>query len=327
MDRANSLRDRDHRTTPVHRKPAPPCPPRSPFSHGSLHLQLAESCEDHKVDTFTPPVIMRTILALISKILAAVLLATLSAGCSDGAKKSRLEASAKKYFDAGELEKAKIEYLNLIKLDPANAAAAGGLGQIWMEQGVPWRATPYLLEARKLKPEDIPLRNSLLKALIAVGGVKEAREEAAAILTAAPDNGEALMLLADTTGSPEDIESARQQIAKFPGQDTAAVHLAAASLALRGNDTAAAEVALAKALTADPKSVTALTVSANLLLKGNDVAGADLKFKAAADLVSARSPHRLKYAQFKAQQQKPEALEQARLLADNLHHPSLRAQK
>ena len=47
------------------------------------------------------------------------------AGCSPAAKKARLEKNAESYRTAGDYDKARIEYLNLLRADPQNATEIG----------------------------------------------------------------------------------------------------------------------------------------------------------------------------------------------------------
>ncbi|HWB01681.1 MAG TPA: tetratricopeptide repeat protein [Verrucomicrobiales bacterium] len=254
---------------------------------------------------------MRTFPGFLRRLLTFLLFVALFAGCSSKAKKGRHEESAKKYFDAGEYEKAKLEYINVLKLEPGNPAALGRMGLIWSLQGAPLRAIPYLQEYCRLSPGDISLRGHLLASWMAISNLKEAREEAMATLKLNPDNADALTTLAEIARSPEEIAGAREQIAKFPDQRSAAVHLASAFLSLWAKDRAGADIALTRSLAADPGSPKALLLSATLLLKDNDISGAEAKFKTAALAAPVRSFQRIRYAEYKSQQKTPEAQKEA----------------
>jgi tetratricopeptide (TPR) repeat protein len=260
---------------------------------------------------------MRTPLPLLANFVAIVCVSMAVTGCSSKARKARLEESAKKYFDAGEFEKAKIECLNVIKLDPKDAAALSRLAMIWTEQGSPVQALPYFVEARKLAPDDLALRTKMMSTLVTLAAGKEARAEATAILQKAPDNGEALIALAETSGTREDIASTREEIRKFPGRESAAAHIAEATLLIRENDAASARDAIEKALAADPKSVKALTMSAGLILKQGDREEGLRRLKTATELSPIRSSYRLKHAEFTAATPGPAAAEEAnRMVAE-----------
>src|SRR5271156_1279578 len=73
----------------------------------------------------------------IRRILWAVLFAAIVSGCSREGKISGLLERANNYFNAGQYDSARIEYLNILKLDPQNAIAFQRLGTIWFEEGTP----------------------------------------------------------------------------------------------------------------------------------------------------------------------------------------------
>src|ERR1700730_17851812 len=108
---------------------------------------------------------LRNRVQIITLLLAAVILS----GCFAGAKKSRILERADRYFRAGEYDKAKIEYLNLLRLDNQNVTAFQQLGFIWFEQGVPLRAIPLLLKVRELAPHSVAARAKLAVGFMAVG--------------------------------------------------------------------------------------------------------------------------------------------------------------
>jgi tetratricopeptide (TPR) repeat protein len=238
---------------------------------------------------------------LILKSTALLFAAITLVGCSPGAKKARILDRADSYFKAGEYDKAKIEYMNLLRLDNQNVTALQQLGLIWYEEGAPIRAIPFLYRIRDLAPQNIPARTKLGLALMAVNDLEEVRKEAVAILAQDPSNGDAIFLLADASRSKYDITDAEQQLDKFPQKDTAAFHLASASLAARKGEIGAASEQVQQALAAEPKSARAHLVLGYLYLLRKDPSRAGAELKAAADLAPLRSQERLKYVQFQAQ--------------------------
>ena len=60
---------------------------------------------------------MPTLKRILSRALTAALV-VVAIGCSAEAKKSRLLSRADRYFDSGDYDKAKIEYLNVLRADP-----------------------------------------------------------------------------------------------------------------------------------------------------------------------------------------------------------------
>src|SRR5437764_1970045 len=234
--------------------------------------------------------------------LAAILaLVLVSSSCTSEVKKSRYLARADRYFKAGEYDQAKIEYLKVLRVDPANAVAYARCGAMWADEGVPLRAGAYLLKARELASKDLDNRYKLALVYLRVGQPNEAFKEATEILKQAPDNGPALALLAETALTPEQTQTAEQELQKFPQQDNPYIEVTNAVVAIRKGDLSKAEAALNHALSLDPKCVQAHIGLAQLSLNKKDNARAGQELKAAADLSPVRSWERLTYAEFKLQ--------------------------
>src|SRR5437667_10527445 len=114
---------------------------------------------------------------ILFRIVTLILAIFLVTACSKEARKARLLSEADSYFKAGNYDKAKLSYLNVLQLDPQNALAFQQLGLIWLEQGDPFRAIPFLLKVRELAPQNIAARAKLALSLKAVGQSAEARKE------------------------------------------------------------------------------------------------------------------------------------------------------
>ena len=239
--------------------------------------------------------------ALLVRVFTALLLAVLSVACTPKAKKERYAKRAEKHFQAGDYEKAKIEYLNVLRLEAENPAAVERLGTIWSEQGAPLRAFPFLLKTREIAPEKLEARIKLAHAFMAVGHVAEARKEAEAVLEKAAGHEDAILLAADTARTKEEIAFTEEQLGKFSNQQSAAFHVAAANLALRQGDGARAQTELNKAIAADPNSVAAHGALGTYFLLQKDPAKAGEEFRIAAERSPPRSLARLRYAEFKTQ--------------------------
>lgn len=229
-----------------------------------------------------------------------LLLAVILSGCSAGAKRSRALERADRYFKAGEYDKAKVEYLNLLRLGDQSVTPFQQLGFIWSEQGVPLRAIPFLLKVRELAPNNLPARSKLALAFAHIGQPAEVRKEAVVILEQEPGNSEAIVLLADTSQTKEEIAAAAQQLEKFPQRNTAAFHLASATLALRKGELGAASDELQQALTAEPNSAQAHLATAYMYVLRKNPTHALPEFKIAAELAPLRSAERIKCAEFQA---------------------------
>src|SRR4051812_34891639 len=87
-----------------------------------------------------------------TRITAAVLFVLTLGGCSKEAKEARAFKRGEEDLAAGKYEAAKIDYMNVLRLNGGNGAAIARLGSIWYEEGAPLRALPFLLKASKLDP-------------------------------------------------------------------------------------------------------------------------------------------------------------------------------
>src|SRR5262249_20935560 len=223
----------------------------------------------------------------------------LSCSCTPEMKKTRALQQGESHFKAGDYDAAKIEYLKVLRLDAGNAVALARCGAMWAAEGVPLRAGPFLMEARKKTPQDPDNRYKLALVYVQVNQVQEAFKEATEILKLAPDHGPALALLAETAVTPEQIQAAEQEVEKFPHHDSPYFEIANAALAMRKGDLAKAEATLNHALAVDPKCLEAHTAMAVLAMAKKDDARAEEELKTAAELSPVRSQDRLSYAQFK----------------------------
>src|SRR5437868_5971387 len=237
----------------------------------------------------------------ILRLIALLVLVLVACSCTSEIQKSRYLARAERYFKAVEYDQAKIEYLKVLRIDSANAVAYARCGAMWADEGVPLRAVAFLLKARELAPEDVDNRYKLALVYLRVGQANEVFKEATEILKQAPGNGPALAILAETSVSPEQSQTAEQELQKFPHHDDPYVEVANAALAIRKGDLAKAEAALNHALSLDPKCAPARIGLAQLSLNKKDDARAGQELKSAADLSPVRSRERLAYVEFKMQ--------------------------
>ncbi len=233
-------------------------------------------------------------------LVALLLVSVCAVGCTAEMRRARHQRRAESFLKEGNFEKAKIEYLNVLRSDPQNLAAFKAIGSMWMEQGAPLRAGPFFARAKELAPKDPEVRMKMARVFAAVGDIASAQQDVLAALQLQPDNAEALVLLADTIWRPEDLGLLEEALQKFPNKENARYQVAIASLALRKGDAPAAEAALREAQALDPKLPLAHSAMAGLQMLRRDFAKAGPEFQQAAELASARSPERLKFAEFQA---------------------------
>lgn len=238
---------------------------------------------------------------LFTVLLVVGLLSFSGVGCSKSAKKERHLQRANNYFQASQFDKAEIEYLTVLQLVGPDPVAVQQLARIYFDRGDMPRTFAFYGELLKQNTNNVEahLRRGLV--FFAAHKPKEAREEAAFVLSREPTNDEALLLLVDAATTPKELESAHQSLLKLAPQSgqRAAWFLAMGSLSLRQQDTKSAETSFDKALALDPKNAAVHGALGNFYWMREDLAKADRSFKTAADLSPIRSNRRLKYAEFK----------------------------
>ena len=233
---------------------------------------------------------------------AVILLAFAGTGCSAKAKRAYHLQRANRYFDAGQYDRAEIEYLNVLRNDPQNSPAMGRLGVIYFEEGRLQRAAFFLAKGSQMATNDLTLRLKLGYIYSAVGQFQPARDAAIFILDRKPQDDDAPLLLAEAAVKPKEIEAARQRLqALIHNGDRAAYEVALGNLALRERDLKTAESAFNRALSLDAKSSAVNAAMGALRWAQNDLKPAESFFKAAADAAPIRSPRRMQYARFKIQ--------------------------
>jgi len=237
---------------------------------------------------------------ILFRIVTLFLAATLITACSKESRKARALGEADNYFKAGNYDKAKLSYLNVLRLDPQNALAFERIGAMWQEDLALLRAAAFLARASELDPTNVQNRTRLARCYAAIGRSADGAKEALKVLEQVPDNGDALIALTEAARNKEDIEAAEERLEKFPKKDDVSFYLASANLLFKKGDPAAAGNILRQALAADPKSSQAHLAMGDLCLFQKDQKQAGEEFKKAADLAPVRSIERLKYAAFKS---------------------------
>jgi tetratricopeptide (TPR) repeat protein len=232
--------------------------------------------------------------------MAALLILVVINGCSAETNKVKLLEHAQRDLAAGQYDDARIEFLKLLQSDPDNAAVIHQLGVIWFDEGAPLQALPFLLRMREIAPDNLDARTKLGLVLQFLGEISEARKEAVAILDLAPIHDEAIILLADTSRTQQEVNETEQRLQKFTDHRRVSFHLALASLALRKGDLVSAEKEIKQGLTLDQKSPSAHLAMAGLLSLRKDSVRSGQELKIAAELSPVRSAARLRYAEFQA---------------------------
>ena len=126
--------------------------------------------------------------------------------------------------------------MKLLLADPRDELPFQRLGFIWTEEGAPLRAVSFLMKARELAPNDLPNRVTLARTLMSLSRTDEARKEVLAVLDQSPEDDEALVLLADTDQTKEDLDYTDQYLRKVSTSDKLSAQLASANVAVQKGD-------------------------------------------------------------------------------------------
>ncbi|MFO1499951.1 MAG: tetratricopeptide repeat protein [Verrucomicrobiota bacterium] len=233
--------------------------------------------------------------------LALLSVLVLVAGCSKESRKARHLADADRYYDQHRFAEARLEYINVLQMDPNEPRALERFGAICYEQGQTHQAFALLHKAKELRPTNAVTRLNLARLDLSMGQVDAAREEIIAVLKTAPDNADAILLLTDALANAAHVTDTEQRLREFAAKNgnKAAVHVALGKLALIRGDQATCASELQQALALETNSIPALLASGSLDWARGALTNAADHFKRAADLAPQDWATRLKYAEFK----------------------------
>src|SRR5206468_9059251 len=119
---------------------------------------------------------------------------------------------ATRYFQSEDYEKAQIEFMNVLRLDPQNPIAISRLGLICFEQGRLATAYSLLRKSEKLQPDDLEVRLKLGLTCFNLTGFNQARDEAIYIIQKQPTHEEALCLLVESSVTSKDLDDTQQRL-------------------------------------------------------------------------------------------------------------------
>lgn len=211
-----------------------------------------------------------------------------------------------RFFKNREFEKAAIEYLNVARAQPTNAVAIMQFGYSCFESGKMKEAFQALLYARKCgaKSDEIAMKLALI--YLWAGQHAKAREEILTVLDHEPANLDALLLLADASREPRDLEDARARL-KAHEQDLSnksVYYLALGALDVRARDLEGAARSYQTAIQTDPKSADAYMQMAGLYAMQGDTNRANAAFEKASSLSPTNTAVGLRWAAFQLSQGK-----------------------
>jgi len=168
--------------------------------------------------------------------------ALIVAGCSHSAETSAMLDRADRYVREGKYSDARIAYDSILAADRDNATALEKAGLLHYQLGQLSSAYSRLLTAERLNPKSAPVRLGLGRIALIRGKRDEARQEAATVLQADPQNADALLLFAAAAEDPADVDEAIRRIEKSPADfpKRASSRFVLASLYRRKHDSSSA---------------------------------------------------------------------------------------
>lgn len=245
---------------------------------------------------------MKRIVRILMVLLVMSLIAFTGGGCTDGTRKAYHASRADRYYEAGQLPQAEIEYLSVLRFDPANTQAYSRLGLIYYEEGRLPQAAYFLSKAIEMSPDNLELRRDLGFVSSMQGQFTNVLAQANYILSRKPQDGDAAILLAEGSVLPKDAAAATLRLQAMAQQhDNASIEAALGDLAMRNHDVTTAAAAYKKGQALDPKSCPVNVGLAVLAWSQGDLKQADACFRAAIESVPVRSIRRLQYIRFKIQ--------------------------
>lgn len=139
------------------------------------------------------------------------LLVLLLAGCSDPEiTRLRYLEKADSYFANADFDKARVEYLNALRIEPNDAAARYGAGSAFEKLGSFQQAMGHYSAATEIDPQHLESRLALGKLLIMGRASEEARPYIESALAIAPDSLDARALQASLVGLEGALDEAER---------------------------------------------------------------------------------------------------------------------
>jgi len=243
---------------------------------------------------------MNAKLRLLPVVLCA-LAASFFGGCKGKSSPDGFIKRADAYYEQKDMERARIEYLNAYRAQPANAHVLTRLAQISQERGEFGPAFQLFSRIKEVDPTNLVARAGLGSIYAIAGERDKAREEAEFLLAQQPGHGEALLILAATAAGTNEVRATLERFEKIEAAQptNAFAHLGLGNLRLRSRDVKGAESSFKKASELEPNSSKFQIALAGVYWVQGQTNEADAAFQRAASLESAKSGARLRWADFK----------------------------
>lgn len=214
--------------------------------------------------------------------------------------KARYLERGDRYFQKAQYREAVLEYQNAFRIDNKDARTNRQLGLALSQSGEVSRAYLYLLRASEANPADTDVNLKLGTIYLLAGKTEDARARADIVLEKDPGHLEALVLLANASSSPQDVETTLRRVLQQREalRGKADLHMALGLLYLRKKDMAEAEREFQEAVRLEPQSVEGHLALANFYAVKGDRVQVEAALRAAVAAAPPNSSARLRLAAF-----------------------------
>ncbi|RYG93972.1 MAG: tetratricopeptide repeat protein, partial [Alphaproteobacteria bacterium] len=178
---------------------------------------------------------------------------------------------------------------------PGNAQILRALGLFWAKQGINLDAGRALSAAHEKLPKDNEVAITLARVMLDLGFLGDARVVLLSILDSSPNEGEALLLLAEVSVNPTLMEECDQRIERFNAADKTPAILASALLDLRRGEIEEGVSKVDQVLEMNPEFSKALALKGAILRVRQEPESALQPLEKAAAIAGPRSQENLSY--------------------------------
>ena len=233
----------------------------------------------------------------------------LMTGCSNESKVRSHTEKGDAFFASGDYEKARIEYINVSRIEPNDPHAFAQIGHIFYENGLALKSIAFFSRAIELGEND-PRVFARRAVLMAMSDRAKAAEQVATAIELDPTQEEAILLLADLASDEAKITEVRRQIDQLRQAhgELPVYATAEAVLEVKSKDLQSAQSRLEEVLVSNPDFAPAHSVLSAIFLAQTNLVDGGAALKRAAELSPPRSSRQLRYINFLLRQDKEAGL-------------------
>lgn len=215
-------------------------------------------------------------------LLAVVLALTLAACDKPETKRDKYIARGNALFEAGDYDRAALEYKNAGRLDPVNAQVIYRLGLVAEAKGDIAGAIKAFLAAEQQAPDDAPTLQKLVNYYLAADQIDEARKRADRLMAAHPQDAQALALSAAVDLRTGDFAKAESKAREALQKDKESIPASTVLIGTFANQGRMAEAfgTLDTALAAHPNDLSLLLLRVMMFAKKGDLDGLETAYRA-----------------------------------------------